>query len=318
MNYVDELKYEKDSLYCPIPANEQLLQTVIAKPWLKVDCERNNDLEGVSFDKDGNLLFVESVTSRLHCVKTDTDSPVDNILYKDKEERSMSSSKPFKDGRIFIPSVGPTFDRGYVFALTPDTGDYELLMAGHVFDDLTFDKDGGFYYTHFWGDVNDPSGGVYYVYPDHKTVVPFLPHLCGPNGVAVSNDGKVVWITETTAGRLLRVGLTGNGPTDIKPFGVEAVYKFTGGAGPDSCEIDMDDNLYVAMYNQGRVMIFNPNGFPIGQILMKGLEDGKNRQLTHAMVKPGTKDLYICTNDPVDGATIFKAKAFAEGRPVWP
>jgi lactonase len=33
---------------------------------------------------------------------------------------------------------------------------------------------------------------------------------------------------------------------------------------------DADGNVYVAMYHQGRILAFNPYGFPIGQILLPG------------------------------------------------
>lgn len=309
MNCVEAFTYRPDSLFYPIPPSEQQLQTVIAKPWLHVEQKEPNDLEGVSFDRQGNLWYVESVASRIH--KVDMNTKKDTVVYEDPLRRSMSASKHHKDGRVFIPSVGPDFNHGYIFTMKPDGTDYKVLLEGHVYDDLTFDSKGGFYYTHFTGDVSNPNGGVYYVSPDYQTVTPLLEHLAGPNGVALSTDETVVWITETTAGRLLRVELDGE-PTKIKPFSVTNPYKFTGCMGPDSCEVDEDDNVYVAMYGQGRVMVFNRNGFPIGQILLEGMEQGLYAACTHPMIRPGTKEIYICTNDSEKGAWIFKAEAFAE------
>ena len=49
----------------------------------------------------------------------------------------------------------------------------------------------------------------------------------------------------------------------------------------DSVCIDSDDNLYVAMYGQGRVLVFNKRGYPIGQILMPGRDEGKMLRSTH-------------------------------------
>lgn len=34
--------------------------------------------------------------------------------------------------------------------------------------------------------------------------------------------------------------------------------------------IDADGNLYVAMHRQGRFMVFDPVGMPVGQILISG------------------------------------------------
>ena len=47
------------------------------------------------------------------------------------------------------------------------------------------------------GNVGGGIGGVYYVSPDLKTITPLLEHLLSPNGVALSKDEKVVWITES-------------------------------------------------------------------------------------------------------------------------
>jgi lactonase len=77
---------------------------------------------------------------------------------------------------------------------------------------------------------------------------------------------------------------------------------------------DVDGNLYVAMYGQGRVLAFNRNGIPIGHVLLPDREEGHNLRSTSMAIRPGTDDLYIVTNDGKggQGATIFHAKAFAK------
>ena len=62
------------------------------------------------------------------------------------------------------------------------------------------------------------------------------------NGVALSTDERVLWVTETTTNRLHRIELEEDGVT-IAPFGATIPYYFTGHEGPDSCCIDSDDNL---------------------------------------------------------------------------
>ena len=77
---------------------------------------------------------------------------------------------------------------------------------------------------------------------------------------------------------------------------------------------DADGNVYVAMYSQGRVLAFNKNGIPIGQVLLPGRDEGHNLQSTNMGIQPGTNDLYLVTNDGNNGqgATIFHAKVFAK------
>ena len=52
------------------------------------------------------------------------------------------------------------------------------------------------------------------------------------NGIALSTDEKVLWVTETTTNRLHRIALEDDGVT-IAPFGTTIL--FSGHEGPDSC-----------------------------------------------------------------------------------
>lgn len=121
-----------------------------------------------------------------------------------------------------------------------------------------FDQNGNMYYTHFTGTVYNPDGAVYRVTPDFEHEEVFIPHLCGPNGICFSPDYSVMWITEFTAGRLLRIPMNNPGLGCV-------VYHFTGYLARHSCEVDADGNVYVCMFNQGRIMVFNPDGYPIGR-----------------------------------------------------
>jgi lactonase len=179
-----------------------------------------------------------------------------------------------------------------------------------------FDARGGFYFTDFRGASTDPKGGVYYVSPDFGPITPVLPRLALANGIALSPDGKELWATEFSRNLLHRVELAD--ATTSTPFGTAIVYHFTGPA-PDSMRADVDGNLYVAMVGQGRVLAFNRNGIPIGQVLLPDREEGHNLRSTSMAIRPGTDDLYIVTNDRKggQGATIFHAKAFAKALPLY-
>ena len=72
--------------------------------------------------------------------------------------------------------------------------------------------------------------------------------------------------------------------TTIAPFGTAVPYYFNGFA-PDSMRSDSDGNVYVAMYSQGRVLAFNPNGIAIGQILLQLMA---GHRVWHHMAAPGS------------------------------
>jgi lactonase len=298
----------------PIPPSERSLQTVQAEPWFKVSSELMI-LEGPCFDRSGNLLF--SDVSGGHVL----------LLTPDKHLATVFSEKLLgpgglaihKDGRIFIAAAGDLKGPGSIIAVTPDGSGRQTIIpptAGYVPNDLVFDSRGDFYFTDFRGISTDPQGGVYYVPPDLKTITPVLPHLAMANGIALSPSGGQLWVTEFSRNLLHRIALAG--PTKIAPFGTAIAYDFTGPA-PDSMRADSDGNIYVAMYGQGRVLVFNRNGIPIGQVLLPGRDEGRNLQSTSIAIKPGTNDLYIVTNDGNggQGATIFHAKVFAKALPLY-
>lgn len=214
--------------------------------------------------------------------------------------------------------LGDFKSTGGIFAAT-ENGDnlqdiIEDLSTAYCIDDMVFDSKGGFYFTDFRGYSTNPLGGVYYVSPDFRTVTPIIQNISVANGIALSTDEKVLWVTETTANRLHRIALEDDGVT-IQPFGATIPYYFTGHEGPDSCCIDSDDNLYVAMYGQGRVLVFNKRGYPIGQILIPGRDEGHMLRSTHPQFIPGTNQLIICSNDIEmgGGSMLYTVNGFAKG-----
>lgn len=296
----------------PIPLAEQGLQTVVAEPWLKVS-DKRLQLEGPAFDRQGNLWFVSVFNGQV--LKITPDKQIHKIFTK--ENLNPAGLAIHKDGRIFIAGLGDFIDKGEIIAIQPDGSGEETIVPtsqGLLPDDLEFDTDGGFYFTDFRGLSTVPKGGVYYVSPDLKTVTPVLPNLAVANGVTLSPDGKTLWVTEFSLNRLHKVSLAG--ATKIAPFGTSVPYHFIGGT-PDSARTDADGNVYVAMYSQGRILVFNPNGFPIGQILLPKRDQGHNLLSTSMVIRPETNDIYIFTNDGdggSEGSQIFHTKAFAKAK----
>ncbi|MFY9478101.1 MAG: SMP-30/gluconolactonase/LRE family protein [Aquabacterium sp.] len=305
------LRYTPDTHgVVPIPAGERQLQTVVAEPYFKVS-DKALQLEGPAFDREGNLYFVEVFGGSV--MKLTKDKKLSTVL--PKNAYGSAGLAVHKDGRIFMAGLGNFKDTGVVVAFNPDGGQLQTIIpasAGYLPDDLVFDAEGGFYFTDFKGTSTQPTGGVYHVSPDFKTITPLMPNMAVPNGVALSPNGKVLWADEFSNGRLHRVELAN--ATTIAPFGTTVTYQFQGHA-PDSMRTDRDGNVYVAMYQQGRVLVFNDNGLPIGQILLPGREKGHNLRSTSLAFVPGTNEVLIVTNDADrgQGSTIYRAKGFAPG-----
>jgi lactonase len=298
----------------PIPPAERGLQAVVAEPWFKVSDE-GLQLEGASFDREGNLLFVEVFGGRVFRLTPQRE--LSTVL----GENALGSAglAIHRDGRIFIAGLGNTTTTGSIVVVNRDGSELKAIVpaeAGYVPDDLVFDSHGGFYFTDIRGSSTELLGGVFYVSPGGKTVSPVIRNLAMPNGIALGPSGDTLWITEFSRGCLHRVRLAD--ATTVPTFGSTVPYYFSGPA-PDSMRADSDGNLYVAMYGQGRVLVFNCNGIPIGQILIPGRQDGHNLLSTSMALRPGTREVYIVSNDGNGGggATVYRALGFATALPLY-
>jgi lactonase len=78
--------------------------------------------------------------------------------------------------------------------------------------------------------------------------------------------------------------------------------------------VDRDGNVYVAMYQQGRVLVLNPSGIPIAQIVLPGYAENRFLKCTSMAFVPGRAEIVIVSRDESGGgAMIFRAGALAPG-----
>lgn len=296
----------------PIPHAEKDLQTVRAEA-LKTVNSANHILEGAIFDKDGNLYFCDVTGKKIYKLGPDNQL-TEYVAFEDRNPSGLAFGS---DGRLFIAAKNSGGNRGYILAFSEPEKKVDVIVdadKGFLPNDLVFDKKGGIYFSDCKGSNTARAGGIFYLGPDLKTITPVMRDMGQANGVALSPDDKTLWTTEYAREQLLKSELDDS--TTLKPFGAHVPYHFTG-RGPDSMRVDADGNVYVAMMTQGRVLIFNPNGFPIGQILLPGRENGENLLSTSLAIHPQKKEVRIVSgNSPQSktaDATIFIAPSFAPG-----
>lgn len=311
---MEKLNYQENDRLFPIPENEKNLQIIAAEHFIDVPMEGVrpgfNILEGLCFDRNGDLFVCNTPMGRIYKIdmKKKTVS-----LFMEMEGYYPSAIKIHKDGRLFITMAGSP-EGGFILIASEkgEVLDRIIRGTGKMIDDMVFDKDGGFYFSDLAGTGDRKTAGVFYVEPDYKTVHPVVREgMIASNGIALNPAGDHLWVTEYGAGRLHYLGLAKDRYT-VPDCESNIPYFFTGMEGPDSCCIDEDGNLYVAMCGQGRFLIFNQNGFPIGQILIPGREEGKMLKSTHPAIRPGTDEIYLCTADLLTGrSAVYKAGAYS-------
>lgn len=292
-----------------IPQAEIGLPSQMASLFVKVGTD-TGDLEGLCFDRSGNLFFVGIQTGTIFQLEMATRKV--SVLVNLGHGAKPCAVKIHRDGRFFVACVD-SFDGGLVAVLEAD-GTYQRTIAsglGLAVDDLVFDQNGGFYLTDLNGSTAAPTGGVYYVPNDFGTVIPVIPGLNGANGIALNPEEDALWITEHGSGLLHRIRILADHVT-IPISGSSIPYRFSGYEGPDSCCIDARGNLYVAMFRQGRYLVFNPLGVPVQQIIIPGRASGKMLLTTHPAIRPGTTDLFLTASDSLTHETaIYICKSLA-------
>lgn len=298
----------------PIPPAERALQTVEAKLWCEVS-DQEMVLEGPAFERTGDMVFCD--VSNAHVLRVTPDRRLTTVI-------STGSMAPtglaiHRDGRIYITAADIPTGIGAILVVAPDGSGLQTIVppdGGYVPNDLVFDRGGGFYFTDFRGTSTNPAGGVYYASENPVSITAVILRLAMGNGIALSPDGKTLWATEYARNLLHRVVLAS--ATFVPLGGTAVAYHFIGPA-PDSMRADADGNLYVAMHGQGRVLVFNPNGLPIGQVLLPGRDEGNYLISTSMCFRPGTNDLFIVSSNGVGrkGAAIFHTRAFANALPLY-
>lgn len=243
-------------------------------------------VDGLAALPDGGVLFAQEQTNGVRKLMPDGKMYVwqanvagAGAVSVDGKSRVFAVERTCTDPGLHMPSC-PELTR--VVQLSPERrvlanafGDGRPL--GRL-NDLAADGQGGAYFT---------QGGLYHVTADG--VVSVVAEGQGAferfsNGVAISPDGKVVYVTD--GGRLLAFDIGRNGATsNMRVFAT--LSSETKGFGGDGLEVDSDGRLYVTA--DAGVYVFDKAGNELGII------PTPRRSITVAIGGPGKRMLYIGT-----------------------
>ena len=182
---------------------------------------------------------------------------------------------------------GLVYVNGHLFVACYDSGAVaEITSGGKLIDmvrsddkglpflcpnDLTADQKGGLYFTASGSGTT--LGKVYYRGADRR-VREVASNIRYANGLAISIDGKRLYLAESAANRLLTYTIDADaGLRDPKEFvkfadvlGSPRQQDFT----PDGVRTDHHGNVFVALYSGGGIIVLSPQGNLIRNIALPG------------------------------------------------
>lgn len=303
--------------HSPIPANEREIPAVTAEKFLDVP-DTGGILEGLCFDRKGNMWFVDCPHGAVYHVEMSTKRLT--LAFHLPDHAIPCSVKIHRDGRLFLACSSSDQGSGiFVLSTKGKLLDVITVPEGRLVDDLVFSSRGDIYYTDLSGSAADPRSGVWMLTAEsgYHTEITVMTGMVASNGIALSPDEKFLWVTEYGRGLIHRLQLNPDG-TPMPALGSWVTYHTTGYEGPDSASVDEAGNLYVAMCGQARYLVFSPQGFPVGQVLLPGAEKGERNKSTHPQLRPGTDELYLTGSDTLEDSptyghmAIFRTRGLAK------
>ena len=165
------------------------------------------------------------------------------------------------------------YDQGTVLMISFDGKILKSISAddaGRNFvspNDLVSDAQGGFYLTS--SGRNGILGAVTYLGPD-KRVRTVATGIGNANGIALSPDGKLLYIGESCASRLLAYPVEPNGTLGTATVLVHLADVLSGSPErryvPDGLRTDREGNLYICLYRGGGLAILDSTGKLLKQV----------------------------------------------------
>ncbi|KQX23026.1 SMP-30/gluconolactonase/LRE family protein [Variovorax sp. Root434] len=126
-------------------------------------------------------------------------------------------------------------------------------------NDLVFDGAGNLYFTdQGQTGLHDPTGRLYRLGRDGRLDL-LLDNIPSPNGVALSPDGRVLYLAVTRGNCVWRVPLLPDGSVSK----VGQFFTSYGPSGPDGLAVDAQGRLLVANPGLGYVWVLNSRAEPV-------------------------------------------------------
>lgn len=240
--------------------------------------------EGPVAMADGSVIFVEMAGGTLRRAWGDGRCEVIANLGGGPNGAAIGP-----DGRIYVANNGghdwiqkkhpplatgnlpPEYASGWIEAVDLSTGKSEIvydrcgenMLRGP--NDILFDHNGDMWFTDFGR--HEPRrgdrGGVYWAKADGSEIREVIYMLHMPNGLAISADGKTLYVTETLTSRLWSWEITGPGEVrklSSTPHGGHFLWGASTFQRFDGMAIATSGNLLVGTLNNGGLTEITSDG----------------------------------------------------------
>jgi Gluconolactonase len=214
--------------------------------------------EGPACDKQGNVFF--------------TDQPNDRIMKWSIDGKLSTFMHPCgRANGLCFDSAGNLWacadEKNELWSIDKNGHQTVVLKdyQGKLFNgpnDLWFRPDGGLYFTDpyykrpYWNrGPKEQEEHVYFLSPDHKSVIRVTEDLKQPNGIIGTKDGKKLYVADIAAGKTYQYEIQKDGSLKDKTLFCEL--------GSDGMTIDNRGNVYLT--GKG-VSIFDSSGKKIEHI----------------------------------------------------
>jgi gluconolactonase len=230
--------------------------------------------EGAKLEKlAGGFLFTEGPSSDAHGNIYFTDQPNDRIMvWSNSGELSTFLQPCGRSNGLSFDSKGSLWacadEKNELWKIDPDkkVTRFPVKYQGKILNgpnDLWITKESGIYFTDpyyhrpWWDHKTMPQDiqAVYYLAPDHETIMRVADDLVQPNGIVGTPDGKTIFVADIGANKTWSYTVNKDHTLGNKKLFCEL--------GSDGMTIDTRGNIYLT--GKG-VTIFNSAGRQIGHI----------------------------------------------------
>jgi gluconolactonase len=216
--------------------------------------------EGPTADAKGNVYFTDQPSNKIHIWSTE------GVLSTFLDPAGRANGLAFDSkGNLWCCAE----EKYEMWIISPDKKVTILpsLFEGKMLNgpnDVWVRKNGGAYFSdpffkRTWGLASSKSQdilGVYYITPDHKSIIRVISDLKQPNGLIGSPDGKTLYVADMGGRKTYTYKINKDGSLTDKKLFCEM--------GSDGVTLDEKGNFYTT--GNGGVTIFDKTGKKIGNI----------------------------------------------------